>query len=180
MIIRGRVIDRHLLEQKQSARAWNPHSIYSFWCEHNTSQFRTFGWIKLLTPGEILHLSYKHLRSACDSGSILSVTGWVPQRPEKGSTSVPRCDYCEKCPRTSDQQQTASKRTANQHTGSNESRHPFRSGGILERTLTWCKLIPVWCRTTFRDSFVGLLQPFSACFITHSEPQWCRTPFDER
>lgn len=54
-------------------------SIYSFWCEHNTSQFRTFGWIKLLTLGEILHLSYKHLQSACDVGSILSVTGQVPQ-----------------------------------------------------------------------------------------------------
>lgn len=85
IIIRGHVIDHHLLQQKQSAQAWNPHSIYSFWCEHNTSQFHTFGWIKLLTLGEILHLSYKHLRSACDSGSILSVTGWVPQGQRKAA-----------------------------------------------------------------------------------------------
>lgn len=89
MIIRGHVIDRHLLEQKQSARARNPHSIYSFWCEHNTSQFRTFGWIKLLTLGEILHLSYKHLQSACDSGSILSVTGRVPQGRKKAAHLFP-------------------------------------------------------------------------------------------
>lgn len=89
MIISGGVIDHHLLEQKEGVRARNPHSIYSFWCEHNTSQFHTFGWIKLLTLGEILHLSYKHLRSACDSGSILSVTRRVLQGRKKAAHLFP-------------------------------------------------------------------------------------------
>lgn len=59
-----------------------PQSIYSCRCEQNTSQFHTFGWIKLLTLGEIQHLSCKHLWSVCDSVSILSVTGRAPQEQE--------------------------------------------------------------------------------------------------
>lgn len=58
--MKGHVIDPNLLWQSEVLDT-EPRSIYSFWCEQNTSQFHTFGWIKLLTLGEIQHLSYKHL-----------------------------------------------------------------------------------------------------------------------
>lgn len=60
-------------------------------------------------------------------------------RPEKAAHLFPSA-ITEKCPRTSNHQQMAGKSMANQHTGSNESRHPFRSWGILEehwRDVNW-------------------------------------------
>lgn len=78
IITKGHVIDHRLL-WRSKVLDLESQSIYSFWCEHNTSQFHTFGWIKLLTLGEIQHLSYEHLWSACDSWSIWSVTGRVTQ-----------------------------------------------------------------------------------------------------
>lgn len=82
--MKGHVIDPNLLWQSKVLDT-KPQSIYSFWCEQNTSQFHTFGWLKLLTLAEIQHLSYKHLRSVCDSGSILSVTGQAPQDRKKAA-----------------------------------------------------------------------------------------------
>lgn len=86
--MKGHVIDPNLLWQSEVLDT-EPQSIYSFWCEQNTSQFHTFGWIKLLTLGEIQHLSYKHLWSVCDSGSILSVTGQAPQDRKKAAHLFP-------------------------------------------------------------------------------------------
>lgn len=70
----GHIIDPKLLWQSKKLDT-EAQSIYPFWCELNTSQFHTFGWIKLLTLGEIQHLPYKHLGSVCNRGCTLSVTG---------------------------------------------------------------------------------------------------------
>lgn len=58
--MKGHVIDHKLLLQSKVPDL-KSQSLYSFWCEHNTSHFHTFGWIKLLTLGEIQHLSNEHL-----------------------------------------------------------------------------------------------------------------------
>lgn len=58
--MKGHVIDHKLLLQNKVLDL-KSQSLYSFWCEHNTSHFHTFGWIKLLTLGEIQHLSNEHL-----------------------------------------------------------------------------------------------------------------------